>query len=157
MNTTTYFHTAALVLLPLLVFVGQNSSCGRTNTNGTLKTVNGGGTNQPRELKGQWGGAGIELEVTSDGIDINFDCAHGHIDRSIVPDSAGNFSVKGAYVREHGGPMRTDENSDARTATYKGEITGDKMTLKVTFADGTDDVGPFTLERGRTARIHKCM
>src|SRR5262245_30240971 len=123
-SSATHLQSLALVLLPLLVFVAQNSSCGRANTNGTHGTVNGNSPNKPGEVKGDWGGADIALEVTPDGINVDFDCAHGHIDVPIVPDSEGDFSVKGTYVREHGGPMRSDENPDARNATYKGKVAG---------------------------------
>lgn len=156
MNTPTHFPTLALVLLILPVFA-QNSSCGHANTNGTQKTVNGNSTEQMRKLQGQWGGADIALEVTSEGIDVNFDCAHGHIEESIIPDSDGNFSVKGTYVREHGGAMRMNENPDSLPAVYKGKLSENQMTLTVTFPDGTEDVGPFTLERGKSGRVHKCM
>ena len=108
-------------------------------------------------ITGAWGGADIALQVTTDGIDLNFDCAHGHIDEPIAPDSEGRFSVKGTYVREHGGAVRIDENPDTRAATYKGQIASEKMTLTVTFPDGTEDVGPFTLERGKSGRVRKCM
>lgn len=156
MNTPTHFPALAFVLL-ILPIVAQEPSCGRANPNGTRKTVNGSSTNQTRELKGQWGGADIALEVTSEGIDLNFDCAHGHIDESIIPDTYGNFSVKGTYVREHGGAMRINENPDSLPAVYKGKISENQMTLTVTFPDGTEDVGPFKLERGKSGRIHKCM
>ena len=156
-NSATHLQSLAAVLMPLLIFVGQNSSCGRSNTNGTRTAVKVNSQNRSRELTGQWGGVDIALEVTSEGININFGCAHGHIDETIIPDSEGNFSVKGTYVREHGGPMRSDDNPDVRNATYKGNIAGEKMTLTVTFPDGTEDVGPFNLEHGKSGRIHKCM
>ena len=155
MITPTHLPTLALVLLILSV-LAQDSSCGRTSTNGTRKTVNGNSADQMRKLQGQWGGADIALEVTSEGIDVNFDCAHGHIE-DLFPDSAGNFSVKGTYVREHGGAMRINENPDSLPAVYKGKISENQMTLTVTFPDGTEDVGPFKLERGKSGRVHKCM
>ena len=144
------------VVLPLLLW--QASSCHSTKSGPSNST----GANQSSKamntaIAGLWGGADIALEVTPDGINLNFDCAYGHIDGPIAPDSEGNFSVKGTYTSEHGGPMRSDENSDARPAIYKGKITGDKMTLTVTFPDGSVDVGPFNLERGKEGRIHKCM
>jgi hypothetical protein len=148
MNTTTFFGHG--LVLCMLVIMGQNSSCGRSPANSNEKT-------RTQALKGQWGGPDIALEVTSDGINVEFDCANGHIDEPIIPDSEGNFSVKGTYVREHGGAMRSDENVDSSRAVYKGKISGDKMTLTVTFPDGAVDVGPFNLERGKQGRIHKCM
>jgi len=141
----------AYALLPLLLW--QGSSCRSSNS----VSSNQSNKSAKAAVSGAWGGPDIALEVTSEGTNINFNCAHGHIDEAIVPDSSGSFSVKGTYVREHGGPMRSDENPDARNATYKGKITGEKMTLTVTFADGTEDVGPFNLEHGKSGRIHKCM
>ena len=144
------------VFLPLLM-LSQTSSCQSSKPVTTSSPTNQSSTSTKNAVHGSWGGADIALEVTNEGIDINFDCAHGHIDESIVPDSEGNFSVKGTYVREHGGPMRSDENANSLHAVYKGKVTGDKMTLTLTFPDGTEDVGPFTLERGKEPRIHKCM
>src|ERR1044071_7210900 len=118
----------ACALLPLLM-LGQASSCHSTNSN----TMSTNATNQDRKaISGSWGGADIALEVTTEGVEINFDCATGHIDKAIVPDSAGKFSVSGTYIREHGGPMRNDETQDRKGATYKGTVNGEKMSLSVT-------------------------
>ena len=151
MKLSLSWHACALV--PLLM-LWQGSSCHSTNSNTNNSNQN---QNTVNAISGSWGGADIALDVTSEGAEINFACAHGHLDGPIVPDSQGNFSVKGTYVREHGGPIRSDENPDARDARYKGQIAGEKMTLTVTFADGTEDVGPFNLEHGKRGRIHKCM
>lgn len=142
----------------LSLFLWQGSSCHTTKP----ITSNSPPANQSTKamktpIKGSWGGTDIALEVTAEGVDITFSCAHGHIDDAIAADSHGSFSVKGTYVREHGGPIRSDETVNARSATYKGNITGEKMTLTVTFADGTEDIGPFNLEHGKEARLHRCM
>ena len=141
------------VFLPLLM-LWQGSSCHSTksNTNNVNQNQNTKGA-----ISGSWGGPDIALEVTSEGVNIEFDCAHGHIDKAIVPDADGKFSVNGKYVQEHGGPVRTGEDAGSRAAVYQGRIAGEKMNLTVTFPDGTQEVGPFNLERGKSGRIHKCM
>jgi len=147
----------ACALLPLLL-LWQGSSCHSTNSNSintNERNANRNAVSAP--ISGSWGGPDIALEVTTEGIELNFDCGHGYIDKGIAPDSDGKFSVNGTYVREHGGAMRSDENPDSRAAGYKGQVTGEKMTLTVTFPDGTQDIGPFNLERGKPGRIHKCM
>ena len=147
----------ACALLPLLI-LWQGSSCHSTNSSTT--NTNHANQNQSattNAISGSWGGMGIGLEITSEGVELNFDCATGHIDKAIEPDSDGKFSADGTYIREHGGPMRSDETQDSRAVVYKGQIAGQKMTLTVKFADGTQDIGPFNLERGKTGRIHKCM
>jgi hypothetical protein len=147
----------ACALLPLLL-LWQGSSCHSTNSNSVNtneRNANRNAVSAP--ISGSWGGPDIALEVMTEGIELNFDCGHGYIDKGIAPDSDGKFSVNGTYVREHGGAMRSDENPDSRAAGYKGQVTGEKMTLTVTFPDGTQDIGPFNLERGKPGRIHKCM
>ncbi|HXT65051.1 MAG TPA: hypothetical protein VN696_18560 [Pyrinomonadaceae bacterium] len=115
-------------------------------------------TNQNQKaISGSWGGADIALEVTTEGVEINFDCGTGHIDKAIVPDAEGKFSVDGTYVREHGGAMRSDETQDRKAATYKGTVNREKMSLSVTLTEGHLEIGSFTLERGKPGRVRKCM
>ena len=151
-----YRSIAPVLLLPLLMVVGQNATCNRS---GATKNSNAHGSipTQTERLRGQWGGADISMTIADDGTQIEFGCAHGHIDEQINPNSEGEFSVKGTYVREHGGPMRNDETQDQQRATYKGTVNGEKMSLSVSLTEGNVDVGTFTLERGKSGRIHKCM
>src|SRR5947209_6144391 len=105
---------------------------------------------------GTWGGEHIGLEVTAQGGQVEYDCAHGTIDQRIVPDARGRFDVRGTHVREHGGPVRKDETADGHPARFVGEIKGDTMTLTVTESDTEEAVGTFTLVFGQRPRVMKC-
>lgn len=106
--------------------------------------------------KGTWGGEHISLEVTDEGGQVEYDCAHGTVNQRIVPDAGGRFDVRGAHVREHGGPIRKGEAADSHPARFVGEIRGDTMTLTVTESDTKEVVGTFTLVFGQRPRVMKC-
>src|SRR6267143_6824338 len=74
-----------------------------------------------RLANGVWGGVHIRVEVTDSGADIEYDCAHSTIDEAIVPDSEGNFDVKGKYLPHHGGPIRKDEENNGTIVRYVGD------------------------------------
>lgn len=105
---------------------------------------------------GTWGGEHIGLDVTPQGGQVEYDCAHGTVDQRIVPDARGHFDVRGTHVREHGGPIRKDESADSHPARFVGEIKGDTMMLTVTESDTKEVVGTFTLVFGQTPRVMKC-
>lgn len=105
---------------------------------------------------GTWGGEHIGLEVTAQGGQLVYDCAHGTIDRKIVTDAQGRFDLPGTHVREHGGPIRKDEAEDSHPARFTGQIKGDMMTLTVTESDTKELVGTFTLVYGQTPHVVKC-
>jgi len=102
-----------------------------------------------------WGGVHVSLEVTAGGANLDFDCAHGEITQKIIPGPDGKFAVRGTYAAEHGGPVRDDEDS-SKPATYRGAIDGDTMTLTVMLTDSDNQMGTFTLTRGKAGRIMKC-
>ncbi len=104
---------------------------------------------------GSWGGAHVGLLVTADSGIITYDCAHGSLNAPIRSDGSGNFDVGGVHVREHGGPVRIDEVPNAVPARYRGQINGDRMELRVLMA--SDTLGPFTLKRGRTPQLVRCL
>ena len=94
------------------------------------------------------------LKVSEAGGTIEFDCAHGVISESIVPDRDGKFSVKGTFVREGPGPTRQGENGEA--ATFEGSVTNSSLTLTVTLTRTKETMGTFTLSKGGAARLKKC-
>ncbi|MCA1815338.1 MAG: hypothetical protein LC746_02820 [Acidobacteria bacterium] len=106
--------------------------------------------------KGVWGGEHIRLEVTDDGAQVEYDCAHSTITQSIAPDRDGKFDVRGDFVPERGGPVRRDEPPPTRPARYAGRVSGDTLTLSVTLTDTGEHAGDFTLTRGSSGRVMKC-
>jgi len=103
---------------------------------------------------GVWGGDHIVLTVEATSAHVEFDCAHGEIPVRL-PD--GPFTVAGTFVREHGGPIRVDETADSHPALYVASMSGGVMTLTIRLAGGGELVGTFTLTRGSSGRVFKCL
>ena len=106
-------------------------------------------------ITGLWGGAHAGLTLTDSGGTISYDCAHGGLASPVRPDGAGHFEVAGVHVREHGGPIRIGEVPDSVPARYVGEVSADRMTLRVLV--GTNTLGPYSLVRGATAQLVRCL
>jgi hypothetical protein len=101
-----------------------------------------------------WGGDHLELEVTADGANLNFDCASGTITHSLSADAQGKFRAKGMLTRERPGPVIRDSPGAAQ-ATYTGTIQGDTMHLVV--ASGSPEpYGEYLLTRGKPGHVIKC-
>jgi hypothetical protein len=79
--------------------------------------------------RGTWGGDHVRLEVGEKGAELEFDCAHGSIDNSILLDDQGRFEIKGVLVREPHGPIRVGHEPKNESAVYSGRLQGAKMTL----------------------------
>jgi len=116
---------------------------------------------RPRKMQrlptGAWGGPHISISVGSRSATIDYDCANGTIDGPFKIDSKGRFTWRGTHNREHGGPIRIDEKPNSRPAIYSGWIKGDTMTLTVKLADTNEVVETYTLKRGSSGRVHKCL
>jgi hypothetical protein len=84
-----------------------------------------------------------------------YDCADGGLFAPVVPDGAGAFSVLGVHVPEHGGPVRIGEVPDSLPARYFGQLSGDRMTLRVLV--GSDSLGPFALQLDGTPQLFRCL
>jgi hypothetical protein len=134
-------HWVGITPLFLLV-VGASATCGSSLT-GPVKP-------------GNWGGEHIGLVVAQSAATVEYDCAHGSIDEPLVA-AEGRFSALGTHTREHGGPVREGEPADTHPARYEGRIDADKMTLDVTLTDSGEKLGTFTLLRGQSPRVFKCL
>ncbi|MCU1263687.1 MAG: hypothetical protein JWM21_5 [Acidobacteria bacterium] len=124
---------------------------------GAAYSVIGG---KPRKMQtiptGTWGGTSIRLEIDGSTATIEYDCANGTITGPLRLDRNGKFSLQGTHVREHGGPIRMNEERKGEPARFSGWTDGKKMTLTVTLANSNQDVGTFTLVHGQEGRIRKC-
>jgi hypothetical protein len=108
-------------------------------------------------LTGSWGGRHIGVELTVEGGRIEYDCAHGTIDETVVPDREGRFEARGTHTAERGGPVREGEKEERRPARYRGTVKGKTLTLAVTLADSGEGLGKFTLTSGAAPRLTKCL
>lgn len=104
-----------------------------------------------------WGGKHIRLDVSETGASLEFDCAHSSIAQPIMLNEKNSFETEGVYVREHAGPERPNERPDSHPVRYTGQVDGSKMTLTVMLTDLKQDIGTFTLTRGQSAALFKCM
>lgn len=108
--------------------------------------------------EGRWGGVGAALRVSGSGGELEFDCAHGSLGGPLVFDSEGRFDVPGVFVRERPGPIREGEpGGAAEKARYRGRMDGDTVTLEVLLPGSGKTFGPFTLKRGASTKLHRCL
>jgi hypothetical protein len=124
-----------------LVLAAVAAGCGTPSTPSLMPT-------------GLWGGDHIALTVDDRSAHAELDCAHGDIPIRL-PDAP--FTVAGTFVRERGGPIRVDETLDSHPAMYVASTSGSVMTLTIRLTDSGELVGTFTLTRGATGRIVKCL
>lgn|SRR2546422_3599284 len=106
---------------------------------------------------GLWGGDHVTMTVASAGVHFEFDCAHGSVGTTLVLDARGQFSATGAFVREHGGPIRQGEESDSHPASYAGRVAANTMMLTVRLTDLAETIGTFTITYESPGRVVKCL
>jgi hypothetical protein len=111
---------------------------------------------KPTDLTGSWGGLHLAMSVTTTGASLEFDCAHGEFDKPLRRDTRGRFSVRGTYMQERGGPVRSGEVRKSQAAVYTGTIKGTRMTISVRLADTDHRIGTFSVGRDQPARLFKC-
>jgi hypothetical protein len=111
----------------------------------------------PIVMVGLWGGDQIELNVAEEGATVEFSCAHGTIEGSIVPDEAGRFAVDGLYFQEHGGPVSDKDETLPVKARYEGQVAGLNMSLAVVNLETQEKIGAYSLAFGAAAKITKCL
>ena len=105
----------------------------------------------------EWGGDHIGLTVSATGGTLEYDCASGTVDQPIVAATNGSFVALGTHTIGHGGPSMVGEIPDRHPARYAGWTDGEKMTLSVTITDTGQKLGDFTLVRGQTPHVFRCL
>lgn len=106
---------------------------------------------------GNWGAGGIGFAVEKKSVSIQFDCAEAEIREPLMADKAGAFKVKGFYKAHSPGPIRLNNLPKDQPALFEGKITGKVMKLKITLVDSDDVIGEYTVELGKTGRMHRCL
>jgi hypothetical protein len=124
----------------------------------TLEAPGAGTGNEiPALVIGEWGGEHLGLVATDAGADLEYDCATGRIIGPVRPDGSGRFSSPGQFLPGHGGPSGVGGEHETLRARYEGTVRGDTMTLTVTLTDTSVLVGTFTLTRGVSSHVFKCL
>jgi hypothetical protein len=134
-----------------LVLLWSVASCSQPTIRGSMNE------SEQSVQKGVWGGDHIRLDVTDDGALIEYDCAHGTIDGPLRVDAQGRFTANGTHVAERGGPVREGDEPKPQPARYNGHLSGETMKLTVTLPASNQEVGTFTLVRGKQPRLTKCL
>lgn len=111
----------------------------------------------PAVIVGNWGGDHAGLVATADSGTMQYDCAAGRITEPLRPGADGRFDAIGTHTPGHGGPIRIDEVLPRRPARYTGRVDGDLLTMTVVMTDSSVTVGTFTLMRGRSPHVFKCL
>jgi hypothetical protein len=105
----------------------------------------------------EWGGDHVGLTVSATGGTLEYDCASGTIDQPVVAATNGNFVAQGTHTIGHGGPIMVGETPDRHPARYEGWTDGETMRLSVTLTDNGQRLGDFTLVRGQSPHVFKCL
>jgi len=142
--------TGSTLLLFAALLLPNLALCGAAETKGG-RAVAG-----EKLAVGVWGGDHVRMEVVVGGVNFEFDCGAGQTGAPVVPDAEGRFDLKGTFNAQHGGPIRRDEEANARPARYSGRVRGDTLTLTVTLNEPEEDGGTFTLRRGDEGNLTKC-
>lgn len=93
------------------------------------------------------------MMVSSTEATIEFACAKATIKERLVMDSAGKFIAHGTYSPVGPGPTLEGEPPKA---TFSGQVSGDKLTLRVTLENTTTPVVELTFEKGKTYSLKRC-
>ncbi len=102
-----------------------------------------------------WGGTHIGLVITVSGASVEYDCAEGEILEPIRLTN-GKFTVLGLHYMGMGGPIGVDR-VHPRPARFEGTVDGDRMHMTVTLTDTKEQVGVYTLVRGASPHVFKCL
>ena len=105
----------------------------------------------------EWGGDHIGLRVLATGGTLEYDCASGTIDQPVVAATNGNFVAQGTHTIGHGGPIMVGEIPDRHPARYDGWTDGETMRLTVTLTDTGQKLGEYTLVRGQSPHVFRCL
>ncbi len=107
---------------------------------------------------GVWGGDHLRLVAGPTDVQIEFDCAAGHIPARPAVAADGAFVATGIYAQERGGPGAPGQPAmPAFPAQFSGRIDGPVMHITITSEAFGRPIGSFRVELGKTPVLEKCM
>ncbi|HEY0071623.1 MAG TPA: hypothetical protein VGE04_16785 [Chloroflexia bacterium] len=106
---------------------------------------------------GAWGGEHLAITVRTEGMFIEFDCAHASFEGPITVAN-GQFQANGTYTRETGVQMEPDLRPQGQPAVINGTVAGANLTIAITIeGDRASQIGPLTATKDQAPVIRKCM
>ncbi len=108
-------------------------------------------------IKGNWGGKHIGLEITDSGATIEFDCARAVVEKPIIADQNGHFSIIAIYTQQSGGPVRQNSIDPSYRVKISGQILNKKMTLIIKRQSNNKSLGTFKLNYGAEPFLVRCL
>ena len=147
-----FWWQAFLAIFLVFMIALPTNSCGKEGMSGKVKTENV--VADRRVPEGKWGGHHVRLEVSGNGAEFEFDCAHGRMTGPLTLQN-GRFVTTGTFVRERG-PVRMEDSEQGQRVYFKGEVQGSRMTLIFSLTEDFNEAETFTLTHGVEARLFKC-
>jgi len=149
-----------LILITAMSLIGiviaQGGSCGARNKSSAANSEARTMTANNKLPTGVWGGQHIHAQITENGAELEFDCAHGSIPQTITLDGEGRFDVAGKFAAERPGPTRREDENNDRAVRYAGSVKAEEMTLTISDTTNKEVIGTFTLRHGSAGRLFKC-
>ena len=106
---------------------------------------------------GNWGGQHMGMVVTETGATLEYDCASGAITQPLLLDGSGHFTWTGVHHIEHGGPIFVGEPQNTHAAKFTGSATSDHISITVTLTDTTYPTQTYSMTRGASPQVFKCL
>jgi hypothetical protein len=107
--------------------------------------------------RGLWGGTGMNLTVAAAGATIELDCATVEIGKQLRMKRNGSFEAQGSMTRSGPGPIRIDHQPKPVPVVLKGTVSGKTIKVSVTDADSGEELGSYSLTKGVTGRLRRCL
>ena len=110
----------------------------------------------PIPVVGVWGGDRVNVTLSLEGGQIDYDCGSGSIDAPVRLDSRGRFTAHGSHEPHRPGPDIADRTPTKRAATYEGHMNGTMLELRVRI-DGEATGHSYRLEKNRKVKLIRCL
>lgn len=110
----------------------------------------------PSALMGRWGGEHVILIVDAKGARLSLDCGAGHFTLPDQIDRNGDFDSQGSLELYASGPTQTTKPVPIASATYKGHLENDRLTLEVISASPLMR-RHYVLVRNQRTKLVRCL